>query len=63
MQHERYGIADAELLPRAEQEFTMFDKAVALGTRVVQLVGVAHADKIDGDATSEVGKAGHDVAP
>ena len=41
----------------------MFHVSVAVGTRVIEFVGIAHADQIDGDAASMVRQFRHNVAP
>ena len=54
---------DTQCLPGGKQEFTMFDIAIAVRPRVIELVRVAHADKIDGNTAALIGQVRHDVAP
>ena len=55
--------ADAQRLPGCKQILTMFDVAITVRTRIIQLVRIAHADEIDRNAASLVRQVGHDITP
>ena len=60
---QRNVIGDAELFPRGEQVVAVFDVPVAVRARVVELVGVAHANQVHRDTAAVFGQCRHDVAP
>ena len=63
MHHHDDVVRHAQRLQRRVQIGAMFNERVAVGVCVRQLVRIAHADQIDGDATSVVGGVGQDVPP
>ena len=46
-----------------EQVLAVFDVTIPVGARVIELVGVAHADQVHRNTPPEVGERRHDVAP
>ncbi len=56
-------LAQIEGLEQAVEILPMMDEAVGAGADFVELVGVALADQIRGDAAAPTGQVGDDVAP
>ena len=63
MQHECHVVAEIQCIPEREQVVALFGVVVAVRTRRVQFVRLAHADHVGGDQTAQSFQVWHYVAP
>jgi hypothetical protein len=61
--HKRDPVGDAQRFEEPVEVAAVLDKAVAVGARRRELLGIAHADQVGGEAAVERREVGDDVAP
>ena len=63
MGHKDYVIGNANLLPQGKKIFSLFRVGVTFGSRILELLGITHADQVTGNQPAEASAMGHDIAP
>jgi hypothetical protein len=63
VQHEYHVVAEIQCIPEREQVVALFGVVVAVWTRWVQFVRLAHTDHVGGDETAQSFQVWHHVAP
>ena len=56
-------VTDSDLVPQTVQKLPLLRVAVAVASRIVELVRIAHANEVTGDQSSEAFAVRHDVSP
>ena len=62
-EHHSPGFGQTQMIEQTVEVVAVLFEGVAVGARLVERVGVAHADEIGSNTPSHAGQMGNDVAP